>query len=64
MGSSVGSAFSENVNAGLALLTLTGQAAAASIQNGVVGFDETIAGKASRAASYEMVNQLIKESVF
>lgn len=53
----VGEAFSENVNAGLAILT-GGVGAGAQVGSGVVGFDETIAGKASRAAAYELVREI------
>lgn len=64
MDSSVGESYSENVNMGLALLTGSATAVGATISSGVQGFDETIAGKASRAAAYQMVNQIISENTF
>lgn len=64
MESSIGEAFSENVNFGIALLTGTAVGAGATIGSGVQGFDETIAGKASRSAAYQMVNKIINENTF
>lgn len=64
MSSATGEAFSENVNVGLALLTGSAVGAGATVGGGVQGFDETIGGKASRVAAYQMVNQIVKENVF
>ena len=64
MTTATGEAYSESVGAGMLLLTATGVGAAAIVDSGVEGFDQTVAGKAARAAAELSLDQMVAEDVF
>jgi curli biogenesis system outer membrane secretion channel CsgG len=64
MNSAVGQATSGNVNLGLAMLTGGVAAVGGQIKGGTIGFDETIAGKAARAAAYRHVQTMVTDNAF
>lgn len=63
MGSSVGTAFSENVNLGLGLLTGSGLGAGVNVGQGTIGFDQTIAGLAARDAAKRSLFEVVKRNI-
>jgi curli biogenesis system outer membrane secretion channel CsgG len=62
MTTAVGEAFSENVTAGLGLLSVAG-IQAAKIRSGVEGMDQTSAGKAARVAAESMISKMVADDV-
>ncbi len=63
MNSAKGKSFSENSAFGVSML-MDEAAVGTEIETGVQGFDETLAGKASRVAAKKMLKKIIKQDVF